>query len=141
MLKSDNEPAVLALKESVRKETDVELIMQESPVGDHQANGLAENAVKNVQGQVRTLKDALETRLKARLTEGHPAVPWLVIHAASVMNRSRKDEEGFTPYRRWRGKEFASPVAEFGERVAHAGELSRKGQVRREMVRRRVVGG
>ena len=33
------------------------------------------------------------------------------------MNRSREDEEGFTPYRRWRGKEFASPVAEFGESV------------------------
>ena len=38
---------MLALKEAVRRETGVELIMEESPVGDHQANGLAENAVKN----------------------------------------------------------------------------------------------
>ncbi len=35
VLKSDNEPAILALRESVRKETGVELIMEESPVRDH----------------------------------------------------------------------------------------------------------
>ncbi len=35
--------------------------MEEVPVGDHQADGLAENAVKNAQGQLRVIKDALET--------------------------------------------------------------------------------
>ncbi len=42
-LKSDNEPTILSLKETVRRETDVE----EAPVEDHQANGLAENAAMN----------------------------------------------------------------------------------------------
>ena len=50
ILRSDNEPALLALKEAVRREIEVELIKAEVPVGDHQANGLVENAVKNVQG-------------------------------------------------------------------------------------------
>ena len=117
VMKSDNEPAILLLKDLVRKETDVEIVMEEAPVGDHQANGAAENAVKNIQGQFRALKDALETRLGGRIQGDHVAVPWLIMHASSVICRRRVDKEGFTPYRRWRGRPFNRPVAEFGENI------------------------
>ncbi len=113
-MKSDKEPAILALKEAVRREreSDVEIVMEEVPVGDHQAHGLAENAVRNVQGQFRVIKDALESRHGTRVDGEHPVVPWMVMHAAWVVNRSRKDDEG--AYRRWKGREFKKPVAEFG---------------------------
>ena len=52
------------------------------------------------------IKDALESRDARRVDSEHPVVPWMVIHAASVVNRSRKDDEGFSAYRRWRGREF-----------------------------------
>ncbi len=39
--------------------------------------------------------------------------------AATVINKGRKDDEGFVPYRRWRGKGLARPVAEFGECVMY----------------------
>ena len=91
--------------------------MEEVPVADHQANGLVENAVKNVQGQFRVIKDALESRHGRRVDGEHPVVPWMVMHAASVVNRSRKDDEGFSAYRRWKGREFTKPVAEFGKCV------------------------
>ncbi len=62
ILKSGYEPAIQALKEAVRRECDPSAeggrAPEESPLGDHQANGLAENAVRNVQGQFR-VKDAL----------------------------------------------------------------------------------
>ncbi len=32
IMKSDNEPAILALKEAVRRESDVEIVMEEVPV-------------------------------------------------------------------------------------------------------------
>ena len=83
-----------------------------------------ENAAKNVQGQFRVLKDALESRVGRRIQGDHPAVPWLVMYAASVINRGRKDQEGFTPYRRWKGREFNKPVAEFGECVHYAPAFS-----------------
>ena len=41
----------------------MEIIMEEAPVGDHQANGAAENVVKNAQCQPRVLKNALERRV------------------------------------------------------------------------------
>ncbi len=115
--KSDNEPAILALKEAVRRESDVEIVMEEVPVGDHQANGLVGNAVKNVQGKFRVIQDALESRRGRRVDGEHPAVPWMVTHAASVVNRGRKDDEGFSAYRRWKGRQFTKPVAESGESV------------------------
>ena len=120
IMKSDNEPAILALKEAVRRETDVEIVTEEVPVADHQANGMVENAIKNVQGQYRVIKDALESRQGRRIAGEHPVVPWMVMPAASVVNRSRKDDEGFSAYRRWKGREFTKPVAEFGECVLYA---------------------
>ncbi len=48
----------------------------------------------------------------------------MVIHAVSVSNKGTKDDEGFTPYRRWKGREFTKPVAEFGERVWYTPAMS-----------------
>ncbi len=45
---SENEPAILALKEAVRRESDVEIVSEKVPVGDHQANPLFETAIKEV---------------------------------------------------------------------------------------------
>ncbi len=42
ILKSDNEPAILVLKEAARREFDVEIVPEEAPVGDLQANGLVQ---------------------------------------------------------------------------------------------------
>ena len=44
----------------------MEIVMEEAPVGDHQANRVAANAVKNAQGQFRFLKNALESRIDNR---------------------------------------------------------------------------
>ncbi len=119
IFKSNDEPAILALKDAVRSESEVELVLEESPVGDRQANGLVENAVKNVQGQFRVIKDALGSRYNRRLGGGHPAAPRLAMQAASVINRGRKDGEGLTPHKRWEGKELTRPITKFGERLWH----------------------
>ena len=52
ILKSDNESSILALKQAVKDSTNIEVILEESPVGDHQANGEIENAIKRFAGQL-----------------------------------------------------------------------------------------
>ena len=42
ILKSDDEPAIVALKAAAKLEGKVEIVPEESPVGDSQSNGLAE---------------------------------------------------------------------------------------------------
>ncbi len=41
----------------------------------------------------------------------------MVIHAATVINKGREDDDGFTAHRRWKGRELTRPVADFGECV------------------------
>ncbi len=66
ILRSDNEPAIWALKEAVKREREiyiyVGIALEQAPVGDHEANGLVESAIKNVQGEFRVIKDAWESR-------------------------------------------------------------------------------
>jgi hypothetical protein len=71
--KSDNEPAILALKLACTKALgDVEIIPKESPEGDHQANGEAEAAVREGKRQIRANKCALEEKLGRHLPEMIP---------------------------------------------------------------------
>ncbi len=74
-------------------------------------------AVKNAQGQLRVFKDALESRINNRVQGDHQAVPWIVTLAATVINKGRKEDEGFTAHWRWKVREFARPVVESGESV------------------------
>ena len=117
LFKSDGEPAIKALKEAVKNELCIDVIPEESSVGNHAANGDAESTVRQVQGQIRTMKDALESRYGERIARDSHILPWLVMHAAAVVTRYRKDADDITAYRRWKGKAFRGSVAEFGENV------------------------
>ncbi len=98
--------------------------MEQAPVGDHPAHGLVENVIKNVQGRFRVIKDALKSRHGRSVEVDHPAVPRMMMHAASVVNKGRKDDDCFTAYRRWRGRELTKAVAEFGECSVYTPALS-----------------
>ena len=72
-----------------------------------------------MQGQIRTIKDSLESRLGQRPSEDCPLVPWLVMHAAQTINRYHVHADGRTNYQRWKGKPFRRDIAEFGEAVMY----------------------
>ncbi len=109
-------------------------------VGDHQASGLAENAVKNAQGQFRVIKDALKSRHGRRVDGEHQVAPWMVPRAALVVNRGRKDEEGFSGHRRWKRERVYETSSRVRRMCAlRAGDVGREEQVRQQMERRSVV--
>ena len=117
VLKSDGEPSVVALKEAAAKETGIDWISEESPVGDHQANGLAENACKEVKRQVRVLRSALEEKLSKELKDDDPALAWLPRQAGDLLSRYKKGQDGRTPEARRCGKQWRKPAIAFGERL------------------------
>ena len=75
ILKSDQEPALLKLKEGIVRATDVEIVSEESPVGESQSNGDVEVTAGIVMGQARTMLRALEERYGQRLPKEHHAIP------------------------------------------------------------------
>jgi len=100
ILKCDQEPAILDLKEAIRLESGIEIIDEESMVGDSASNGAAENAVKRVQGKVRSIKSGLERRLKQKLPEDRPILAWLIRHAGACITRYEVGADGMTGHKR-----------------------------------------
>jgi len=70
-------------------------------------------------GQVRALKLQLENSYNTRLTSKHPIMPWMVKHAAYLLNRYAIHADGNTSYyRRW-NKEHKTPICDCGETVLY----------------------
>ena len=118
-LKCDQENPIVAVQRRVMQDRRAPTTPKHSAVGESQSNGAIENAVKRVQGQLRTLKFALEKRMKKVINSEHPAFAWLIEWAATILNRYVKGASGQTPYKMITGKETRRPIAEFGERVLY----------------------
>ena len=115
---SDGEPAMKALKEaSAQSNPHVEAISRETPVGDHQANGSIESAVRQLKSQMRALRLGLERRLGKVLAEDDPVLCWIATFAGDIIARYRKGSDGKTPWQRETGRRWAGEALEFGEKL------------------------
>ena len=120
VFKSDQEKALIAAIELVASDLRKEgltMVLEHSPVGESQSNGVAERQVQAVEDLIRTMRGALMNRLQCRIAATHPLFQWLVCHAASVMNRYVVGRDGRTAFQRLHGRRASSKAVEFGERV------------------------
>ena len=122
ILKSDQEPAIIALKTAIISLREHETIPENSPVGESKANGMVENAIRQVFAQIRTLKDALGCRVGKRIPPDSNILLWMIEYASVLLNRFPVGRDGLTAYRRIKGKRCAKPVAEFGESIFYRGK-------------------
>ena len=90
---------------------------KESPVGESQSNGDAENAVKQIQGHARVLRDNLEARYQQKIGDEHPCLPWLIMHAAWVKNCNQVGSDNKTAFLRHKRKSWPGKWVEFEECV------------------------
>ena len=67
IMKSDQEPSIMALKREIKERMRGTVKTDESPVGEHQSNGEIEKAVWGIQGQYRTIKHGLEARVGEKI--------------------------------------------------------------------------
>ena len=94
-IKSDQEPAIVALVDDIKKlRPEVRTHTELSPVGSSQSNGVVERGIQSVQGQVRTMKSALENRWNISFPDEHPVLTWLVEHAAVLLNKCETGHDG-----------------------------------------------
>ena len=78
-----------------------------------------------VQGQIRTLKDGLDTRYGTKVREDHPCLPWLIMYAGDLLTWLRIGKDGKTAWTRWKGRPFKKELVEFGECVLYSRPGSR----------------
>ena len=136
VLRSDQERSMGAVFARVKALREAPTHIELSPVGESQSNGRAERAVQALEQQVRVLKLNLEQRLSAEIPATHPAIAWLVQHAAFLVTRLFRRRTGRTSYELVRGRPYSSELVEFGQVVFYkklgkprGGDLSRRWDV------------
>ena len=88
-----------------------------SPVGASASNGVVERGIQSIEGQVRVLLDALESRWKVKIPVDHPVICYIIEYAAFVINRFEVGHDGKTNFERCKGKKAKTLGIEFGEAV------------------------
>ena len=117
VLKGDQEPALAGLMAVIKANWDGDAAMENSPVRESEGNGAVERAIQTWEGQVRTMKDALESRIGEEIGPDHVVMTWLAEYAATLLRRCLISSDGRTPYEKIKGRPSRRPMAEFGEKV------------------------
>ena len=97
-IQSDQEPAIVNVQEEIRTLRKGRTICTNSPVGESESNGRAENAVKRVQAKFRALRSDLEERIGAKIDVNKPFGSWLVRWAGEVLTRYTRGDDGKTAW-------------------------------------------
>ena len=132
LLKADNErPIVRLLIDALRRLRieGLEQVAQEAPTPyDSSSNGSVENAVKQVQGLLRTVKLGFEKHIGSVVPDKHPIFSWLVEHVAWILTTRTQGADGHTGFQRIRGKPFTKRLVQIMEQCLY--KLPTKGPQR-----------
>ena len=117
IVKTDQEPSIGILVQDIKEMRESRTVVEESPVGSHQSNGIIERSVQGVEGQLRVLKSALEGRIGKRISAERRIVKFMAEYGAYLLNRLEVGKDGKTAYERVRGKKGRVLGVEFGEKL------------------------
>ena len=107
-----------------------EVIPEESLVDDHQTNGEIENAIEELEKQIRVLKLGLEQKMQLTLKDDHPMMAWIPEHAGFLLSRFQVAADGKTAYERLKGKSYRGERFDYGEKIkfmpiVHGGKMKK----------------
>ena len=103
-----------AVAEAVKNSRQSDTILENSPKGDSQSNGAAENAVREAEGMIGTWKMSVGEKLKAVIDNKHVLLPWLVIHAGVIITRYETVHEGKMANQKIKNKGPSNKMLPFG---------------------------
>ena len=103
ILKSDGEPAIVAVREALAAYHGGSVTPEQPPKGEHQSNGAVEEAGRTVRDMVRVLKSQLEGKLDRLIDGQEPIMQWMARWAAMSLSRFKVGRDGKTAYQRQTG--------------------------------------
>ena len=116
-LQSDQEPNIIDVRHKAGTHIPTEIVHEESPAGDSNANGSIERANQTIQGQIRAIKDYTERQICATIGLDSSVLKCLVRHAAWTLMTFHDGSDRMTTHQRTKGKPFDQQVATFGEHI------------------------
>ena len=130
-IRADPELACSALAESVkslRNRIGVETHVEQTPVGEHQAN-YSENAVEKIRQHVGTILSELEERLKISIKTFDPLHQWCWRHSSWLLQRFNV-MQNLTAWERLRETPYRGKIVKLGECVLARVKSAAKGKPR-----------
>ena len=106
ILQSDQEPSIKA-----GTHIPTEIVSEERPFGESNANGSIERANQTIQGLILAIKDYTERQIGATLGLDSSFLKWLVRHAAWTLATFHVGSDGMTVHQRVRGKPLNQQIA------------------------------
>jgi len=123
IMKSDQEPAITALIDDVAKwRAPAKTVVEQSPVGSSQSNGVIERAIQSYEATLRTMRSDLEEKWDAKIPDGHPIFTWMSEYCGYLLNRFEVGADGKVAYERMKGKRCKMLGMAFGEGVWFKGK-------------------
>ena len=117
ILKCDNEPAIIALRNTLGKSIGGRIIPESPPKGESQSNGEIEESCKTIRGFTKVLKDQIEDETGDKLDGKDNIIQWMIRWGAMLPSRFLVGKDGRTAYERRRGRRCNVPTERFGEKV------------------------
>ncbi len=140
ILKTDGEPAIKAVQNRVQALRHGRTVPRNPPAYNPQSNGPCEKAVQDVTAQLRTLKIALEYRMKVKIHDDAPIMQWALEHAVFLLNKLNVHRsDGMTSYERLTGRKWRRPIVEMGEHVLAKMALRRRERGRAKKQKRKLA--
>ena len=120
VLQSDQEEYLMSLLKTTARTIGSNITVRQSPAYSSQSQGSIERFHRTLFNQVRTLTAQLKSNYKLNnISINHPIMPWVIRHAAYLLDRYAIHNDGKTScFRRW-NKEHKTPLCEFGETIQY----------------------
>ena len=109
-IKSDQEPSVVTVQEEIRELRRGKTICVNSPVGESECNGRAENAIRRGEVKVRTLRSSIEEKTKSKVDMKKPFATWLIRWAGEILTKYTRGKDGKTAWERRRKESCSKAV-------------------------------
>lgn len=119
IVKVDQEPATIEVQTAMQELRFNLIIPVNSPVGESERNGSAENVIRRVQEKIRTLYHHVEQQVGIRIPEYSPVMAWLMRWVGELISKYSRGDDGKSPYERIRSKPSSVPLVPFGEKVLY----------------------
>ena len=116
-LKSDQEPAMLSLKQAIAVRRKAVTPMIESPVRESKSNGRIERAIRKWQAQFRTIRHHVESRIGEKLENASAIIEWMIVWVADIISKYAIQENGRTSYEMTTQHTVKHKIVGFAERV------------------------
>ena len=117
ILQSDRDDFLISLLRTVATTLGGQMSVRQSLAYSSQIQGAVERFHRTLAGQIRTLRTQLNNQYNTMIGTNHPIMPWILRHAAYLLNRYSVHKDGQTSYHRRWAKDHKSPLCEFGETI------------------------